>query len=148
MAKIRPTTFLASQFTPTQFDTAEVKAAFANKLIRFMIAGFPKGSFDKKFYKRLSMTFGHIAHYDQNGFYSAQFSTLTHQVLFVQNLMRWPCHGSPTHTYCDVEKAVAEWCRTSGIMSSLAEQLEIAVRESELKRLAELQAKYPDYRPA
>lgn len=55
--------FDASEFTPTQWDTEQDKAEFANRLLDFMLTGFVAGRFTNKLYKRLSSCFGHIAHY-------------------------------------------------------------------------------------
>lgn len=52
-----------SEFTPTKWNTAEEKADFGNKLLHFMLTGFLAGRFTEKLYTRLSMCFGHIAHY-------------------------------------------------------------------------------------
>jgi hypothetical protein len=55
--------FHAESFTPTKWTTAEQKATFANQLMAFISADFPESKFTKKFYNRLSQTFGMIAHY-------------------------------------------------------------------------------------
>jgi hypothetical protein len=55
--------FHAESFTPTKWTTAEQKATFANQLMAFIAADFPESKFTKKFYNRLSQTFGMIAHY-------------------------------------------------------------------------------------
>lgn len=55
--------FLPSEFVPTQFSTAADKANFGNTLLRFLDADCSRELFTRKFYNRLSMTFGHIAHY-------------------------------------------------------------------------------------
>ena len=53
--------FTAAEFAPTQWDSAEDKAKFANALMKFIAHEFPRQSFTKPFYRRLSSTFGHIA---------------------------------------------------------------------------------------
>ncbi len=55
--------FLPSEFFPTEFSTSADKAAFGNTLLHFLDADCPRELFTKKFYNRLSMTFGNIAHY-------------------------------------------------------------------------------------
>ena len=55
--------FSPSQFVPTEWSTAADKAKFGNTLLRFLDADCPRELFTKKFYTRLSMTFGNIAHY-------------------------------------------------------------------------------------
>ena len=56
--------FVAADFVPTQWDTAEQKAKFANALLTFVAQDFPRSKFHESFYRRLSNTFGHIAHYN------------------------------------------------------------------------------------
>jgi hypothetical protein len=50
--------FTAAEFAPTQLDSAEDKAKFANALMKFIAHEFPRQSFTKPFYRRLSNTFG------------------------------------------------------------------------------------------
>ena len=64
-ALLRPR-FQPDEFTATKWDTAEVKAKFANDLCRFMAADFKESLFTKALYQRLSMCFGHIAHYAES----------------------------------------------------------------------------------
>ena len=66
--------FLPNEFVPTQFSTSAEKANFGNTLLHFLDANCARELFTKKFYNRLSMTFGHIAHYDIEGFYSTWFT--------------------------------------------------------------------------
>ncbi len=55
--------FLPSDFTATKFSTAADKAEFGNTLLRFIESEWAPAIFTKSFYNRLSMCFGHIAHY-------------------------------------------------------------------------------------
>ena len=55
-------TFLPNEFVPTQFSTSAEKANFGNTLLHFLDANCARELFTK-FVNRLSMTFGHIAHY-------------------------------------------------------------------------------------
>ena len=57
------TFFTASDFLPTKWNTADDKAVFGNTLLHFMLTGFLAGRFTEKLYTRLSMCYGHIAHY-------------------------------------------------------------------------------------
>lgn len=57
------TFFTASDFLPTKWSTADEKAAFGNALLNFMLTGFLAGRFTEKLYTRLSLCYGHIAHY-------------------------------------------------------------------------------------
>ena len=112
--------FTAEQFTPTKFDTAEDKAKFANHFVRFVESDFKSTLFPKWFYTRLSMTFGHIAHYNQSGFYSEFFESTMDKVRFLEQTRLAGCYGSPEHTYCDVERVIVKWVRDSGIESHVS----------------------------
>ena len=55
--------FLPSQFIATQWSTEKDKADFANSVLHFIESDFKQTLFTRKFYERLSNTFGNIAHY-------------------------------------------------------------------------------------
>jgi hypothetical protein len=55
--------FLPSEFVPTKFSTAQDKADFGNTFLHFIESEWARTAFSKSFYNRLSMCFGHIAHY-------------------------------------------------------------------------------------
>ena len=103
--------FNKDQFVPTQWNTAEDKAKFANHLLRFIESGYNENLFYKWFYRRLSNCFMHIAHYDKYGFYHVWFSDEKKQVAFIKNILSFPCYGDPTWTYSDVEKAIQRYLR-------------------------------------
>ena len=54
--------FTHAEFTATKWDSASEKAAFANVVCRFMSADFKESLFTQKPYRRLALSFGHIAH--------------------------------------------------------------------------------------
>jgi hypothetical protein len=107
--------FTASQFTASKFSTAEEKAKFANQFVKFAECGFEQQDFPKWFYQRLSLSFGHIAHYDQRGFYEHFFTDNSSLVQFIDQILEYPCYGDPEWTYSDVEKAIQDWLKESGI---------------------------------
>ena len=74
--------FVAADFVPTQWDTSEQKAKFANALLTFIARDFPRWKFHESFYRRLSNTFGHIAHYDSAGFYERFFPTVDDKLVY------------------------------------------------------------------
>lgn len=99
-------TFLASEFVPTQWESHHEKARFANHFVRFIRGGFKWTVFPNWFYKRLSMTFGHIAHYGKGGFYATWFETPERRGDFIAHTLRYvPC-GDPAWTYSDVERSI------------------------------------------
>jgi hypothetical protein len=109
--KLKTKVFEAKQFTATEWSSPEDKAEFANHLIQFIEQGYPATLFNKKFYVRLSMTFGHIAHYNQGGFWSVWFKNDSGKQDFIHNIMNCECYDSPAFTYSDVERAVKSYLR-------------------------------------
>jgi hypothetical protein len=93
------------------FDTPQEKADFANNLVRFINSGFHRKYWTKKLYQRLSNCFGHIAHFNAEGFYSTWFSSELQQREWFEHVQAWPCYGDPAYTYSDVEKAFIRYLR-------------------------------------
>jgi len=124
--------FVAADFVPTHWDSAEQKAKFANTLMRFIADDFPRSKFHKAFYQRLSNTFVHIAHYDLVGFCEHFFLTAEGKLVFLDQCATWPCHGDPTTTYSDVERAVAARLTQSQIVAILSSQIAVERRRREL----------------
>lgn len=106
--------FKSEKFTPTQFSSSADKARFSNHFIRFIRADFPKSLFPKWFYVRLSMTFGHIAHFSQQGFFDTFFTDEEGKRSFVEITKRYSCCGDPAFTYSDVERAIQKWLVENG----------------------------------
>jgi len=98
------------KFTPTEFSTVADKQKFAKQFIKFVEWGFNRKQFPKWFYTRLSMTFGMIAHYNQNGFYEHYFSDGERwPAAFIRDVMSHPRYGDPAFTYSDVEAYLQSW---------------------------------------
>ena len=93
-------------FTATEFSSVNDKMKFYRHFIRFVESDFNENLFYKWFYTRLSLCFGHIAHYNKNGFYQEKFSNPERKVAFMANIARYPCYGQPDYTFCDVERAL------------------------------------------
>ena len=134
--------FVAADFVPTHWDNAEQKAKFANALLTFVAQDFPRSKFHESFYRRLSNTFGHIAHYNSAGFYERFFLTPEDKLEFLEQCVTWACHGDPTYTYSDVERAVAARLRSANIVTLMRAQVAAARRQVDLALLAELKARY------
>lgn len=134
--------FLPSEFVPTQFSTAADKASFGNALLHFLDADCSRELFIKKLYNRLSMTFGHIAHCDIEGFYSTWFTRDRHRLGFIQKLLRWPCHGDPKFTFSDVEQAIQRVVRERNYLARYELRAAEALRAAEMTELRRLEAKY------
>ena len=134
--------FTAAEFAPTQWDSAEDKAKFANALMKFIAHEFPRQSFTKPFYRRLSSTFGHIAHHNLGGFYTVFFERDADKVVFLEQTLNWPHFGDPTFTFCDVERAVKRRLRAARVIDTFRLLEADATRRRELGTLARLQEKY------
>ena len=130
------------QFTPTQWDIAKDKATFAKQFIRFVQSDFAAKHFTDKFYRRLSNTFGHIAHYNRGGFWAEFFTTTADKVRFLEQALQWPCFGDAAWTYSDVERALREWLRASGILNQYRQKLAEETEAMERAELARLQKKF------
>jgi hypothetical protein len=133
--------FTAAEFAPTQWDSAEDKAKFANALMKFIAHEFPRQSFTKPFYRRLSNTFGpHRA---------PQPGWLLHRLLRTRRGQgRLPradleLHfGDPTFTFSDVERAVKRQLLAAKVIDIFRLLEADATRRRELATLARLQEKY------
>lgn len=101
--------FKPYMFIPTEHSTSQDKARFANQFIKFMMSDYDEDFFPKWFYNRLSMCFGHIAHYNLSGFYSHFFTNDEGKIKFVNMTMNHHCAGDPAYTYSDVEKAIQKY---------------------------------------
>lgn len=134
--------FTAAEFTPTQWASAEDKAKFANALMKFIANEFPRQSFTRSLYQRLSNTFGHIAHTNVDGFYGAFFERDFDKVVFLEQTLSWPHFGDPTFTFCDVERAVKRRLRAARVIDIFRLLEADATRRRELGTLARLQEKY------
>lgn len=107
----RKQVFNANQFTPTDHATAADKAKFGNHFVKFVQGGFKRTQFPKWFYVRLSMTFGHIAHYNIDGFYATWFADADKLRKFIEITLSYPCYGNPGYTFCDVEREIQKWIK-------------------------------------
>lgn len=113
MAKV--TAFNEKQFTSTEHTPAKQKAEFANRLATFVLNGFPAGEFTNLLYTKLSNCFGHIAHYNREGFYGVWFATPEKQAAFIKHTLDRKPVGDPKFTFVDVEAAFQEWLKAQNI---------------------------------
>jgi hypothetical protein len=140
--------FTAAQFVPTRWASADDKAKFANTLMKFIAAEFPRQGFTRSLYHRLSNTFCHIAHTNLDSFYSAFFERDFDKVVFLEQTLSWPHFGDPTFTFSDVEHAVKHRLRASKVIDIFRMLEADATRRRELATLARLQEKYGARPPA
>jgi hypothetical protein len=138
--------FEPSQFAANDQYTAEEKAHFANHFVRFVESGFKPTVFPAWFYRRLSCSFGHIAHFNRNGFYETWFSTTRRRRDFLQRCLSHPFY--PAAPFSDAEDACRQWVRKSGLVMKLSVQVALDVEQAERAELARLKAKYETRREA
>ena len=128
------TIFTADHFIPTQHSTAEDKARFCTAFVRFVLGGFDRNLFNPAFYRRLSNIFGHIANYDETGFWEVWFATPKQQRQFVRRIHEWVPVGDPHFCWVDVERELKSWAARE------AEAVEAVLTESERKSAEAAQA--------
>ena len=134
--------FLPDEFTPTKFSTAADKAEFGNHFLCFIESEWAQTLFTKDFYHRLSMCFGHIAHYDRSGFYETWFTSDRDRLCFLEKTLKWPCWGDPEYTFSDVERAIQQEVRKRNYLVRYQLRVAEAERASEMDMLRRLEAKY------
>ena len=134
--------FLLSDFTATKFSTAADKAEFGNTLLRFIESEWASVLFTKSFYNRLSMCFGHIAHYNRAQFYEEWFSSLAAQVRFLKHTLRFPCYGDPEYTFSDVERAIQQEISNRNYLTRYELRLAEEHQAADLALLRQLENKY------
>jgi len=134
--------FLPSDFTATKFSTAADKAEFGNTFLRFIESEWAPALFTKSFYNRLSMCFGHIAHYNRTQFYEEWFSSLAAQVRFLKHTLRFPCYGDPEYTFSDVERAIQREIVNRNYLARYELRLAEEQQATDLALLRELESKY------
>lgn len=141
--------FSASQFTATQWDSAEAKAKAANDLASFVERGMPEKGWRKGIYHTLYQhLFSHIAHYDQFGFFDTWFRTAEQRAEWAEYVLRGGAFGyagrsgDPAFTWSDVEAAFIEWFRDSGLPERFEREARDTVETRERAQLAALKARY------
>ena len=135
-------TFARCHFTPTRWDTAQDKRWFAQQFMRFVQGDFLVKYFTERFYRRLSNTFGHIAHYNRDGFWSTFFTTTVDKLRFLEQTLEHPCWGDPAWTYSDVERALQAWLQADGTLARYRRKLAEETESTERTELLRLQKKY------
>ena len=84
----------------------------------------------------------HTAHFDRGSFYNHFFRDLQGKVAFLEETLAWvPC-GQPSHTFCDVERAVLARLRKSNLLDAYRALRAAEVEGVERALLAKLREKY------
>jgi hypothetical protein len=134
--------FTADMFVASKFSTADEKADFANKLMAFIESGLEERKFTKALFRRLSLTYAFLAHYDHAGFMAEYFTRTEDKARFLEQIATHPCYGDPKHTYSDVEKAIKSRVRHMGFDGYYVDIARTEAEAAERAMLARLQAKY------
>lgn len=131
-------------YTATKFSAVADKEKFERQFKAFVLSDFAASKFPKWFYTRLSMCFGHIAHYNQGGFYSTFFESTKDKLRFLKITTTHPYAGcgDPAYTYSDVESVLTQWVLNENLIGKYANQLGAENEEYERAMLSHLQKKY------
>jgi len=111
-------------------------------LLRFIESEWASALFTKSFYNRLSMCFGHIAHYCRSQFYDEWFSSLAAQLRFLKHTLRFPCYGDPEYTFSDVERAIQREIVNRNYLARYELRLAEERQATDLALLRQLESKY------
>lgn len=131
-----------SALTATPWDDPHAKARMGDAILSFIARGMPRSGFTKALYRRLSMMFGFIACYNQQGFWDTHFETTDARAAFLEQIVRWPCWGAPDATWCDVEREIATRIRAQGLVASYQQAARRERTQQEREMLAHLLEKY------
>lgn len=135
-----------SDFTHTQWEDAKSKVKFAHQFCKFVMGGFLIKDFPNWFYLRLSNTFGHIANYNQNGFYTRFFRDTNGKIEFIRQSLLHECYGDPAYTYSDVEKILKKWLEDNQVLERIhleANKERVAAERDTLSALIKKYAETP-----
>lgn len=130
---IKITCFEAKMFASTEHTSSKEKAEFANRLASFVINGFQLGHFTNIIYNHLNHCFGHIAHYNRDGFYAVWFASPEQQSKFIRHVLEHKSVGSSKYTFSDVEAAFQAWLVKQNIKLAIKpvnEQLYVALEDT------------------
>lgn len=129
--------------TSTQFHSATEKETTLERFKRFFIKGCPETMFTKTLYDYASNMYGHIAHYDRQGYYQTWFTNPKQISEWFKWALQHPCYGDPAFTRSDVEKSLKIWIAESSILNHYKQLADNALQQIELAELKRLKVKYP-----
>lgn len=128
--------------TAIKWSTVEDKKRFIKQFKLFVKSDFNIHKFPKWFYVQLSMCFGHIAHYNQLGFFDTFFRSIESKIDFIQHCLNGGGYGDPAFTYSDAERYIQLWLVHENILHNL-KQVEYQQRnDREFAEYERLKAKY------
>ena len=120
-----------------KYLTAGEKTKILKSFERFVKSGFKETLFTKAVYKHLSLHFGFIAHYNQQGFYSARFEDaqgLAKTLHAIVNASPWTFVDDNTSGNADLNRGIQ-----NVVKQKHSELAAVAVerRRAELKNIIE-----------
>jgi len=118
------------------YDSPERDARFCNQFARFLASGCAWSAFPRWFYQELSHTFGHIAHFNQHGFYETWFDTTAHRVAFLEYTL------TAEFIVMAREEAILAWLPTTSYLDTWRAQLTAETRTRDLAELVRLATTY------
>lgn len=101
--------FYARDFQPTEWDSAEEKAEFANTFVRFVESNFNRQFFTGKFYQRIVCMFGFHAFPDSQNFWKHYFDSEDGRRRFILSCVEHQHAGGAATTYADVHARLQDW---------------------------------------
>ena len=101
-----------NDFYDGKYLTASEKTKIVKQLDKFLKSNCKEENFTKAVYKHLSLHFGFIAHYNQQGFYHARFEDgLSSTIESVLNCSPWTFNDDNTSGNADLNKAIQDTFR-------------------------------------
>lgn len=134
--------FMPGLYTATKHTYAADKKKIAEHLAAFIDSGFSVALFTHALYKALNSMFGHIAHYNREGFYNTWFESTRMQAKWLHNAANWSCPGDPAFTWSDVERDIQSYIKEHKLCDIWDTRVAAAIEAGERAELARLKAKY------
>lgn len=101
--------FTKDQFTSTAFVSADEKADFANRVMRFIAKDCPPSEYTYDFHRALTRVFGFSQAMDRSGFWITTFTSGGGVWAFLKQAIErgWQQNEKPGHSYSDVGYLIA-----------------------------------------
>ena len=135
--------YSAALFVDGSYGGAAGKARTTNAILKFIDSGFDRDLFTRQVYSGgLMYMFGHIAHYNQSGFFSTWFDSDSDILNWLVYVSEARLYGDADCTLIEVERIVQKFVRDSGLIALYEGRIARAQEEAERAQLAALKAKY------
>jgi len=134
--------FQTTDFTNSWLNSAKKKARFANHFARFVAAGFSGDLFYGWFYNYLRRAFRYDSSYDRKWFFRYYFTSTQMKRYFLW-LTSDPQNSSGGR-YAEANRVIITWLKESSYLDYWIRLGNEEIKESEIKALTQLKAKYPE----